>query len=101
MTKKLYTFHSVSSVWRVDSRMPSSNTRRGVHGCPACPQGRTQRITEVLKHGPVLGTADAPAARNDNLRFRQVHVPRHRLGHFHYPGPDGDFRYRALDDLRH
>ena len=35
MTKKLNTFHSVSSVCRVDSRMPSSNTRRGVHGWPA------------------------------------------------------------------
>ncbi len=25
----------MSSVWRVDSRMPSSDTRRGVHGWPA------------------------------------------------------------------
>ena len=34
MTKKQKTFHSVSSVWRVDSRMPSSETRRGAHGWP-------------------------------------------------------------------
>ncbi len=35
MAKKLKQFHSVSRVWRVVSRMPSSNTRRGAHGCPA------------------------------------------------------------------
>ncbi len=35
MVAKLNTFHSVSRVWRVVSRMPSAKTRRGVHGCPA------------------------------------------------------------------
>jgi hypothetical protein len=35
VTKKLNTFHSVSRVCRVDSRMPSSNTRLVVHGWPA------------------------------------------------------------------
>jgi hypothetical protein len=35
VAKKEKTFQRVSSVWRVDSRMPSSNTRRAVHGWPA------------------------------------------------------------------
>ncbi len=34
MVKNEKTFHRVSRVWRVDSRMPSGKTRRGVQGWP-------------------------------------------------------------------
>ena len=34
VTKNAYVFHNVSRNWRVDSSMPSSDTRFGVHGEP-------------------------------------------------------------------
>ena len=57
MAKNAVTFQRVSSVWRVDSRMPSGNTRRGVHGWPE--EKKYQRRAsapwvEKMSHGGMM-----------------------------------------------
>ena len=76
MAKNEKTFHSVSSVCRVDSRMPSSNTRRVVHGWPA--EKKYQRRASAPKSSKIShGSMTLPLDFDIFWPFSSTMWPRH------------------------